>query len=308
MKNVRFNKNITFDELVEAWLNNKKPHLRTSSFFIYKRMVSLQILPYFSNKKVKLIDHEDIQKYVDHIYDQIQMNYFSFRYGSNILSIFKSIMNYYEPFVISHDKQIAFAKKRDTRCFSKKEAKIIIDACLENINYKKLGILIALFTGIRIGELCALKWQDINFKSKIIHIHKTIQRIHEDSTSYIHISSPKTFSSIRKIPICDLLLKVMNEMKAKDEYYVLSNRPTPIEPRNYRHFYDAFNKSLSINKINFHGLRHTFASMCIEAGIDFKTVSELLGHSSIAITMNTYVHLSFDHKKKCLEKLVKFIG
>lgn len=167
------------------------------------------------------------------------------------------------------------------------EYKKIIDYILKNISSRSVGILLGIFTGMRIGEICALQFKDIDFDEKIIHVNKTIQRIYnpldELEPSKIVITPGKTKNSIREIPITDEILKILKTIKINDDYYVLSNSKKAIEPRTYRKFYNKFMNEAGVQPIKFHALRHTFASINIENGVDVKTISDILGHSDISI-------------------------
>ena len=307
MKNEKNMRQLLFQEYVNYWLNLKTQELKKSSLSIYKKMISLHLVPYFLDLKMKNIQNENIVHFVELLNKKVRNEEISYHYGTNILTLLKSVL--FSAQIAVHVPKLFNSKiTREIKLFTIKEAKILIHACLKDLNLKKMGILLTLFTGIRLGELCALTWKDIDLKNKTLFIHKTIQRIHENDHSYLFIDIPKTKHSIRTIPICNFLYSLLKKYYGKEDFYILSNKKTPLEPRNYRKFYDEFNASLPIPKINFHGLRHTFASISIEAGVDFKTISELLGHSSIAITLNTYVHLSMNFKRKGLEKMAKFIS
>ena len=167
----------------------------------------------------------------------------------------------------------------------------------------------ALYTGIRIGEICALKWKDINFKNNTIIINKTLQRIYikeqNKNTSKIIISSPKTKNGMREIPISKQITKYLLNIKTDDNDYIITGTIKYIEPRSYRTYFNKLLNKLNIRKVNFHVLRNTFATNCIIAGIDCKTVSELLGHSSVNITLNLYVHPKIEEKMKCINIISK---
>ena len=192
---------------------------------------------------------------------------------------------------------------------TKREQNILMEYVLNNINNKSIGILISLLLGIRIGELCALKWEDIDFKKKILHVNKTLQRIYikdiDKNLSKVIVSLPKTNSSNRDIPINKELLDILKTLKTNKEDYILTGNNKNTEPRVYRSYFNTVLKKNSIKRIKFHSLRHTFATNCISLGIDYKTISELLGHSNINTTLNLYVHPRLSQKKKCIEKIYK---
>lgn len=181
-------------------------------------------------------------------------------------------------------------------------------AVINSIDETKAGIFIALYTGIRIGELCALAWEDIDLDSKIIHIRHTVSRIRANNGDSTHteliIDDPKTKAAVRDIPISQILLPVLEKMKQQStSKYVISNRPNFVSTRTFDYRYKKALLDLGIPQINFHALRHTFATRCIEVGMDIKSVSQILGHSNAAITLNTYVHPSIEIIRIQLQKL-----
>ena len=181
----------------------------------------------------------------------------------------------------------------------------------DNFTFRNLGIFICLSTGIRIGEICALTWDDIDTENGVIHIRKTIQRIYIREKGIRHtelmIDTPKTATSIRDIPMTKDLLSVLKPLRkvVNDSFFVLTNDSTPTEPRTYRNYYKKLLVKLDIPPIKFHGLRHSFATRCIESHCDYKTVSVILGHSNISTTLNLYVHPNYEQKKKCIDKMLK---
>lgn len=180
---------------------------------------------------------------------------------------------------------------------------------LQNLDSTTTGILISLRTGLRIGEVCALRWENIDLEEQIIHVRHTIARVRDyksesNTATKLILDSPKTKSSKRDIPIPSSLLAVLLEEKAKSKSdFIISDNCTFISPRTYEYRYHRVLKECGLEQINYHALRHTFATRCIEAGVDVKTLSEILGHSDVAITLNTYVHSSMDMKRLQMEKL-----
>ena len=176
-----------------------------------------------------------------------------------------------------------------------------------NLDAKSLGILISLLCGLRIGEVCGLKWCDIDFENEILSVNRTVQRIYIKKTisseSKIVISSPKTVSSFRNIPLSKHLIKIMKNLCRNDDFYIITGNKNFIEPRIYRKYYYSILSSLNISKLPFHSLRHTFATQAIELGTDYKTIAEILGHSNINTTLNLYVHPKMEYKRKCLDMI-----
>lgn len=171
---------------------------------------------------------------------------------------------------------------------------------LENLLSEEndIGILICLYMGLRIGELCALKWSDVDFSNKIIHIRGTQSRI----DGKLKITEPKSKASKRTIPIPDILIDKLRAHKNNSDF-VLSNKGGMVEVRAYRRRFKALLKAADLPDIKFHALRHTFSSRALEVGMDYKTLSEILGHASVAITMDLYVHSLDEHKKNQMNKL-----
>ena len=190
----------------------------------------------------------------------------------------------------------------------------ILDYVQHNFTFMSLGIYISLSTGLRIGEICALKWSDINVADGTITVQRTIERIYvvegEKKHTQLVINTPKTVNSCREIPMSKELLAMVKPMKkvVNGDFYVLTNEDKPTEPRTYRNYYNRLMEKLDIPKLKYHGLRHSFATRCIEAGCDYKTVSVLLGHSNISTTLNLYVHPNMEQKKRCINKMLKSLG
>ena len=190
----------------------------------------------------------------------------------------------------------------------------ILNHIQSHFTFMGLGIYISLSTGLRIGEICSLKWSDINVTDGILTVNRTIERIYiiegEKKHTELVINTPKTKNSCREIPMNKELLGMLKPLKkvVNDDYYILTNDERPIEPRTYRNYYKRLMEKLDIPKLKYHGLRHSFATRCIEVGCDYKTVSVLLGHSNISTTLNLYVHPNMEQKKRCIDKVFKSLG
>ncbi len=192
------------------------------------------------------------------------------------------------------------------KILSMQEQKKLIDYIQKNPINSNLGILLSLFTGIRIGELCALKWKDINLSEHTIHIQRTMQRLKSDdidSRTQIIVSRPKSISSERDIPFPDIVSRLLKHTYDPDCCFLTGSSNSFVEPRTLQYRFNSVLKQCGIQHVSFHTLRHTFATRCVEIGFDLKSLSEILGHANVNITLNRYVHPSFDIKAQNMQRL-----
>ncbi len=200
-------------------------------------------------------------------------------------------------------------KDTKVKVFTKGEQKKLTKHLIKNLDYPNIGILISLYCGIRIGELCALQWRDIDLYNKCVKIRKTLQRVSPvNGKSKVIIGKPKSNSSIRVVPIPDFLVDILKKEAQDDEFYVCRGLSKYAEPRTFREYYKKNLDTLGIAFKNFHSLRHTFATRCVEFGVDPKTISELMGHSTVNITLNLYVHANDEQKNSAVNLAFKNLG
>jgi len=197
-------------------------------------------------------------------------------------------------------------RQKTVRVLTKQEQKRLDDAILNSNNRYDIGILVCLYTGIRIGELCALKWTDINFKNKTLTVDKTVQRVKNDNNedkkkTKIKFDEPKSLSSVRTIPMPQFLVNELKKYRREDGY-ILRDNGCFTDTRNISRRFKKLLEQAEIDDLNFHILRHSFATRALELGFDAKTLSEILGHSSVTITLNLYAHSLPEHKRKEMEK------
>lgn len=189
------------------------------------------------------------------------------------------------------------------------EQKKLLDYLYTDMDHCKLGIIICLSIGLRLGEICALKWTDIDFEGKILHINRTVQRLHnkkDGKKTMLIEDTPKTLCSKREIPLPDHLLQLLKQIPQNGSYIL--NGESPMEPRTYQYRFRTYLQEADISGTNFHILRHTFATNCINNGADVKSVSEMLGHANVTITLNKYVHPAMDVKRDYLNSLPAIYG
>ncbi len=194
--------------------------------------------------------------------------------------------------------------RKEMRVLSLKEQKTLESYLLQNIDSCKLGVIITLYSGVRIGELCALDWEDI--KEGSIIVSKSLHRIKVGSTTVIEVTTPKTLTSKRVIPIPSSILSIVELHRTVGPVCKTASGKL-VEPRLMQQKFAKYIKECGIEKANFHALRHTFATRCIEAGFDIKTLSEILGHTDVKTTLNRYVHSSYELKQRSMDKLQMII-
>ncbi len=302
----------TLREAVKQWCNDKKLYVKKSSYAAYTLLLENHLLPFFGDKLT--IIEEEVQEFVLYKLE----NGLSQKTVKDALILLKMILKYAKKHKLMDFDTLEFDIKfpRDSgsdklEVLSRANQKKIMEYIKDHFSFRNLGILICLHTGMRIGEVCALAWEDIDIENKTINISKTIQRIYtiEDGVrkTEVVLDAPKTKNSNRDIPISKDLLNIIKPLKkiVNESYYVLTNDSKPTEPRTYRCYYENLMKELGMPKLKFHGLRHSFATRCIESKCDYKTVSVLLGHSNISTTLNLYVHPNAEQKSKAIEQMFK---
>ena len=305
--------NKTIREIAEAWKEYKRPYVKQSTMAAYVLILENHVLPEFGDND-SLHEH-DVQAFV---LKKIERG-LSVKSVKDILIVLKMVMKFgvKNEWMTHYEWDIKYPannQPKELEVLSVANHKKILDYVQHNFTFMSLGIYISLSTGLRIGEICALKWSDINVADGTITVQRTIERIYvvegEKKHTQLVINTPKTVNSCREIPMSKELLAMVKPMKkvVNADFYVLTNEEKPTEPRTYRNYYNKLMEKLDIPKLKYHGLRHSFATRCIEAGCDYKTVSVLLGHSNISTTLNLYVHPNMEQKKRCINKMLKSLG
>ncbi len=293
----------------ETWLKVSTPRLKESSIVKYRNLLHSYIYPQISNRDISEIKYNDISEMCTLLLCKGGKNRqgLSPKTVSSVLSVTKSIIQYAsrnnDISLVSLDCLSVKQPQKPMRILSQEEQNRLIEYLLNNINTVNLGILLSMHTGIRIGELCALTWEDISFQNRMLHIHKTLQRIQTDysegAKTKIVITEPKSDCSIRNIPLSNEILKILYLNKKNDDAFILTGKKHYyVEPRNLQNHFKKILHSCDIQNVHFHTLRHSFATRCVENGFDIKSLSEILGHSSVNITLNRYVHPSMELKRK----------
>lgn len=301
---------LVFKQIVSDWLENKKLSVKESTLAHYKTVIDNHIIPVLCEQDILTITTELIERYMNNLIKEGLSN----KTANDILMIIKNIFKYATYKGIQHNCDLSIIsiknKKIEIETLTILEQQKLCNYLTDNINNRNFGILLSLYTGIRIGELCALKWSDFDMTEKVLKINKTMIRIQDTFSEQnvfktkIIITSPKSDDSIRTIPLPDYIFYIMKKLPKRPEGYILTGTSANfIEPRNMQYYFKSVLKKCSIRNVKFHVLRHTFATRCVENGFDIKSLSEILGHSNIKITLERYVHSSLYLKRKNMDKL-----
>lgn len=301
----------TFKELCEEWLASAKLRVKHSSYCCYEKLINKHIIPYFGNIGYGELGTPIINEFSEHKLKFGKVNGFgglSAKSVHDILVAMRSVAKYAEREYGYRNpmRNISMPKSecKEAEVFDKDERCRLQNYIQSNLTESNLGILLTMYSGLRIGELCALTWSDIDFKNGVIRVSKALQRVPDKSgkgRTALIVTSPKSKTSVRDIPVPAFILDILKQNERSG--YILSGTNKPVEPRTMQNRFKAVLKDCGVRSANFHLIRHTYATVCIESGFDAKTVSELLGHSNVNITLNRYVHSSMEMKKKCVDRL-----
>ncbi len=306
----------TFSEILQLWLNNNKLRQKGATEHKYKTMIEQHIEPGLGALKLSLIDSLTINTFLLEQLNSGRLDKngkLSPSYVRTMSLIIQSAMQFAADECYCKPLKTAIFRppinKRELQIISKQEQRTLERYIELHWDTTCVGILMSLYTGLRIGEVCALSWEDIDLEKKIIKIRHTIARVRCTNadcgiSTKLIIDSPKTIASAREIPIPSILVPYILKLRhLNSSSYVVSDSNDFVSPRTYEYRFHRILEKCGLRKINYHVLRHTFATRCIEAGMDVKTLSELLGHSSVSFTLNTYVHSSMETKRQQLELL-----
>ncbi|MDE5885088.1 MAG: site-specific integrase [Oscillospiraceae bacterium] len=290
-------------ELFEEWLRAIRLKVKISTYACYHMKIIKHILPVFGDLVYEKLTVSNIHEFIK---NKLKEG-LSAKYVSDIVIVFKSMAKYISKVhgYANPLENVILPKKakKDMKLLSKSEQEKLCRFLFNHPNHTKLGILLSYYAGLRIGEVCGLKWCDIDLNKEIFKVERTVQRIYENSSTRLIMDAPKSSSSVREIPLPKFLVEILRKFKSDDSAYVLSETDKLIEPRTLQYRFKSLLKKADLPSINYHSLRHMFATNCIVLGFDVKTLSELLGHAAVETTLNRYVHSSMERKTVCMNLL-----
>lgn len=295
---------IYFREIAKQWQKEKEPFVKRSTFAIYGIHLKTHLIPAFGN--MTSVWEADVQ----HLVNLKLREGMSPKTIKDILMVLRMILRFAQKHYGWDNPlmEIHFPTRRtkqEPQVMPLEQQRKLIRYLYNHPTTYNLGIALCLSTGMRIGEICALRWEDIDLKAEVVYVNKTLQRIYNPvGFTEVIEDTPKSPHSFRYIPLSSELLRLLTPLKrrADGRHYFLTGTHRPTEPGVYRNYFKRLLKQLDIPDIHFHGLRHSFATRCIESNCDYKTVSELLGHSNVNITLNLYVHPNLAQKKRAIAK------
>lgn len=301
----------TVEEAVILWLKEREPYWKQTTCSTYRNIANKYILPRLGKVRINCMDERTMETFLSDIRAEKSL---STGYLHSICAVVIRAMKYMKKrhhYDIRIPDHILSAGRYGERMLPGETELAVLETYLlqqaKANDHTCLGILIALYTGLRIGETCALTWEDIDLKEGIVYVRKNIQRVKtpdgQTGSTEILFQTPKTSTSQRMIPIPPVLLTLLRDKAEDDNSYIIKGKKKPwAEPRTLQYRFARILNQCGLEAFNFHMLRHAFATRCIAGGFDVKSLSEILGHSSIQITLNLYVHSSMQRKKQLMEQ------
>lgn len=301
-------KEIKFNDIALEWLSLRKLYIKHSTFVKYENIINNHILPYFQSYNNNNITNKCIYTFFERKKNE--------ELSSSTLNSMKCILSsIYQYGIENYNLQtINFKQIKITtlpkikNVLSHEDRNKLIDYVKTHTNPLSIALLLALYGGLRLGEICALKWKHLDFTNQLVHIEGTATRLksfqeHQRKTEVI-ILSPKSHTSYREVPIPSFVFQYIKTYISiyNEEDYLLSNSHKIYEPRRLEKNFCKFCHDYDLH-CTFHDLRHSYATECVRQNVEIKTLSKILGHSNVSITLNFYVHTSLEQKQKEISKI-----
>ncbi len=298
--------NMTLPEAVELFFTEReqKQKLKESTVSRYRYMVRRYIQPQLGAAPLYTLTEERVAAF----YQRLQGQGLSPKSARDAGVLLRAILRTATKrgcFCTGVNAELPVCKKRQVEIFTEPEILRLAHHIVDEPDLTGLGVLLALNSGLRLGELCALRWSDIDLHAGFLRVEREVQRLYEKGCTKLIVQPPKSESSLRRIPLpADILsLLAAHKPKTAGSVCLLTGTAAPLEPRTMQNRYRALLKRAGVPYRNFHALRHTYATRCIEQNVDVKSVSEMLGHSDVRITLQTYVHVSLRYKQQAVQSI-----
>lgn len=298
---------MTVRELCYEWLDVVQSRIKPSTLANYRMKLEKHVVPAFSGKLCHKLTRQEVYAFIGRKLE----SGLSARYVADIVVLLKSVFKYarreHNIAYVFDDIVMPKCAPAQVRLLDADQQKALKAYISKDIDLTRLGVMLSLTLGLRLGEVCGLQWKDIDLQKRVLFVRKTVQRVAISGGSTktkLLIMPPKSESSVREIPLPKQLAMVLKRFVSSPEVFVVSASEKPLEPRTLQYRFAAILDNANLPSVTFHSLRHAFATNAIALGFDVKTLSEILGHSKVEITLNRYVHSSLDRKRACME-LVK---
>ena len=305
---------IKFKELAALWLAERRARVKESTYVRYARTLEKYLLPVFGELALPEPSCHALNIYFSHLSQEggLRGKPLAPKTLSDMRCVVKSIYKY------GNQNGIPCPSLQTLQAVPKAAKKAVIltvenrrrieEQLLHVDTTTQLGILLALYTGLRIGEICGLRWGDIDLDGGTVSVRRTVERIADIDPSSprrtkVIVSEPKTANASRTIPLPTFLTEQLRPFAVSEDCYLLTGTPLHTEPHQYYLRYKTFLRQLGLEHYTFHALRHTFATRCVEAGFDVKSLSEILGHANVSTTLAIYVHPTLEQKRAQMERL-----
>ena len=293
--------------MLDAWLLDIRARVKPSTYAAYVQRAEKHLRPTLGPLPFGSLSAADIAGL------HRELNALSQATQHGVLCVLNQVFLFARAKGYTLDLELATPRrsveKHNAKVLSVAELKRLEASLLQDLDEKKLGLLICMYTGLRLGEICALRWEDISLSDQTLYVRRTVQRIKNEDPLHpgktrILFDTPKSGSSARCIPIPLALTALLKRFQCVGSCFILTScADLFVDPRTYQDFFKYRLRRAGIPAVNFHALRHTFATRCVELGLDAKSLSEVLGHASVKTTLDVYVHPSAQQVRGCLERM-----
>ena len=297
---------LTLNQAAERFLADKQDDLKRSTLARYTYVLEHYIQPVLGAVLLSQLTANQISEFLR----RLQKNGLSGKSARDVGVLLKSILRYSAKKLDCPSPgmtvELPAYRRKQIDIFYPDEIRRLAQMIMDEPTTTGIGILLTLNTGLRLGELCALQYKDIDLRNGVVHVRKTVQRIRSGDRTSLMVLPPKSDSARRTIPLpgdMAALLKKIIQSHPNGENYLLTGKSAPMEPRTMQYQYRAWLKAAGVPYRNFHVLRHTYASRCVERGVDVKSLSEMLGHADVRTTLQVYVHSSLEHKMRVIQSI-----
>jgi integrase len=301
-----------FRDMLDAWLKKTRATLKESSYVKYRNLIQNYIKPALGQYQPLAVTNDVLNAFAADLREAGRLDARGGLAGNTVKGVLAVVKAALQEASINVSVLLPRGQTREMRVLSCEEQGALEAYLYAEMDACKLGILLCLYTGLRVGEMSALKWGDIRLQGdeSVLTVRRTMQRVQifDPSTrakTKIVETDPKSRSSVREIPLPACVVEALTPFQpALPGAYLLTGRPDKyIEPRTFENKFKAYLATSGIREANFHCIRHTFATRCVELGFDAKTLSEILGHADIRITLERYVHPTLALKRSNMNKL-----